>query len=266
MLEFLKKHWIAIIATIGLIQPLVIALWKRYYRQGKLEIYNTGNIEISYGPFGPVINIYGTLLALHKNVFVTSMDLKLTREKDKSQRDFRWFAFKASQSAPASKQQPAPEIPYSFMVLPDSPQRYNVVFVDIGQFNTEIRPQFQKYISEWHKVVAKLKEKMPFTEDSDLSPEVLKEIEEFRKTKIRLDTYGLLDRNCYLEPGDYSLNFSIKTSRPNQIFVQDYKFSLNQDQFDQLRLNVITILEEPIANFLKQQNYPYYSAYAEYKK
>jgi len=56
---------------------------------------------------------------------------------------------------------------------------------------------------------------------------------------------------------------NVRTSKPDKVFVKNYKFSLTEDNSKNLKLNIITILEEPISSYLKIQNYPYiaYSAY-----
>jgi len=47
MKEFLKSYGTIIIATVALIQPWLLALWKKYFRQGKIEIYHTGNKRLA---------------------------------------------------------------------------------------------------------------------------------------------------------------------------------------------------------------------------
>ncbi len=264
MPAFMKIYGALILATISLLQPWIMALWKKLFRKGKLHIHETGTIEVSYGPVGPVLNLYGTMRAIHKSVFVKSMDLLVIREKDKSQHEFKWLAFRSPLSDLSSQQHISPEIPYSFMVSPSSPHRYNIVFADIDLYN-EIKPQFNMYITEWYKAVERLKKKLPFAEQANLPPDVIKEIDEFRKSKIQIDTYALLERKCFWEPGDYSLNLFVRTSKPDQTFTKVYRFSLGEEDFDNLKLNVITILEEPISSFFKRKNYPYYYVYTKYK-
>ena len=264
MINFLKIHWIAIVATISLVQPWIIALWKKFWRRGKLEIYESGNIEISYGPFGPVLSLYGTMRSLHRDIFVKSIDLQIIREKDKSQHTFQWLAFRPLLSELSSQQHISSEIPYSFLVSSTSPHRYNIVFADLDLYN-EIKPQNDKYISEWFKLVERVKEKLPFTEGVNIPPEAIKEIENFRQSQIRIATYELLERKCYWEPGVYTLFFNVRTSKGNKTYTKKYCFTLNEEHCKNLKLNVITILEEPISNFLRRKNYPYYYAYAQYK-
>ena len=59
--EFLKGWGSLIIATVALVQPWMIALWKRFVRPGTIDIHETGTIEIGYSSFGPTIGLRGTL-------------------------------------------------------------------------------------------------------------------------------------------------------------------------------------------------------------
>lgn len=264
MLDFIKTYGVFILALYGIFQYWLIVLWQKYFSKGKLKIYETGTIETSYGPLGPVIKLDGTLRALSKNVFVKSMHLLLIREKDKAQHIFSWFAFRPPKIELISNQQISAEIPYSFLVSTDSPYRYSIAFYDADIFK-EIRPLFNEYISEWYKVVTQLKELEPMGQQAEPTPNIISLIEAFRKRAIRVDMYTALDRKCYWEPGDYTLTLNVKISKPDRLFSKTFRFSMAEDEAKTLKLNVVTILEEPISDYLKQKNYPYRTGYLAYK-
>ena len=176
------------------------------------------------------------------------------REKDKAQHIFKWVAFRSPKIDLVGTQPVPMEIPSGFLVSPDLPYRFNIFFNDNKLFK-DIRSIYNKYSSECYKVVKQL----PVISDQK------KLIEDFRKTKISLETHEALNRKCYWEPGDYSLAINVKVSKPDSIFTNNYSFSIKEDDSRNLRLNVITILEEPITNQLKSKNFPYNFAYLEYK-
>ena len=61
-IEYWKiETWTAIVAVIALVQPWVVALYRRVLRSGRLEIYETGLPEIGYSLWGATIALYGTL-------------------------------------------------------------------------------------------------------------------------------------------------------------------------------------------------------------
>lgn len=269
MLEFLKQYGILILALIGIIQYWIIAFWKKYIRKSKIEIYETGTIEIGYGPFGPSISLNGTLRALNKDVFIKSIDLMLVRKKDKSQHVFHWLAFRPPQVDLSGAQPISMEIPSGFLISPDSPHKYNIIFYDKDLFK-EIKSLLRRYISEWYKMVLEPLTKtwspsVGITPSAEIKAEQDKLIESFRKSTIRNDTFAALDRYCYWEPGDYSITINARTSKPDKFFTKDFKFSITENDLKTLRLNVITILDQPISAYLRIQNYPYFNTYSEYK-
>lgn len=81
MFDFLKSNVAIIslvIAGIALIQPWLIAMWKKFFRGAKIEIYPSG-LEIGYSVYGPTISLHGTLRAPHRDIFIKRIRLKLRR-------------------------------------------------------------------------------------------------------------------------------------------------------------------------------------------
>ncbi len=265
--EFIKSFGTLILAIYGIIQVWLIALWKKYVRKGKIDIYETGAVEIGYSAFGPTIGLNGTLRALNKDVFVKSIDLMVVREKDRSQHIFHWIAFRPPKIDLAGIQPISMEIPSGFLISPNSPHRFNIVFNDNELFD-DIRSIFNEYISEWYKVVDRLTKIQP-SSSGVVQPEIVAQqvaiIEDFRRSKIHIDTFTALDRKCYWEPGDYSLTMNVRTSKPDKVFTNNYHYSISESDSKNLKLNVITVLEEPISSYLRVQNYPYNFAYSVYK-
>jgi len=221
MVEFIKSYGILILAIYGIIQVWFIALWKKYARKGKINIYETGTIEIGYSTFGPTIGLNGTLRALNKDVFIKSIDLLVVRGKDKAQHILKWIAFRPPKIDLAGSQPISMEIPSSFLVPPDSPHRFNIVFNDNDLFE-DIRPLFNAYISEWYKVADQLTKiwtpSLGVTPEPEIIAQQIELIEDFRKSTIHIDTYTALNRRCYWEPGNYQLTINVRTSKPDKFF------------------------------------------------
>ena len=265
--EFIKSYGTLILAIYGVVQVWLIALWKRYMRKGQINIYETGTVEIGYSTFGPTIGLNGTLRALNKDVFVRSIDLMVIREKDRSQHIFHWIAFRSPKIDIAGTQPISMEIPSGFLISPSSTHRFNIVFNDNDLFE-DIRSIFNAYITEWYRVVDELTKIRPSSSgvfDREIFAEQIAIIDNFRKSKNHIDTYTAFDRKCYWEPGNYRLTINVRTSKPDRLFSNNYFFSINESDSRNLKLNVITMLEEPISNYLRIQNYPYNFAYSPYK-
>lgn len=266
--DFLKSYGTLILAIYGIVQVWFIALWKKYARKSEGTLYETGSIEIGYSSYGPTIGLNGTLRALNKDVFISSIGLLIVREKDKAEHSFRWIAFRPPKIDLAGTQPLSMEIPSGFLVSPESPHRYNIVFNDEKLFE-EIRPQFNLYIAEWYKVADQLGKIWPPSLGLTPPPEVVAQqtelMEVFRKCKIHFDVYATLNRLCYWEPGDYQMIVRVRTSKPDRVLSSNYRFSITEADSNNLKLNVITMLEEPISTYLRVQKYPYNFAYAAYK-
>ena len=162
------------------------------------------------------------------------------------------------------------ELPTSFLISPEVPQRFNILFYDT-KLAEEIKPLFTEYISEWVQYVDELNKIR-----SSISPNTINhqeiaikqfdKIEVFRKCKVSVDTYTGLDRKCYWEDGFYELELFVFTSKPDKVFSKKYNFEITKEDAKYLKLNVITMLEEPIRVYLNMRRNLYYYTQAHYFK
>lgn len=198
--EFFGSFGALILGILAFIQFWVKILWERYFQKGKIDYYETGTIAIGYDHSGPTMYLKGTIRALNKDVFIRMIDLLVIREKDKAQHVFEWAAFlppriDVSGSPPASM-----EIPSGFMISPNSPHRFYIIFRDSDLFK-DMKPSLDEYYSEWYKTTEELSKIWPPLSGVPPQPAILDQqsavIEQFRKSRIRLETYTVLDRNCY---------------------------------------------------------------------
>lgn len=265
--EFLRAYGTLILASLGFIQLWAIEAWKRFGRQGEVEIYETGNIEISYNFIGPTIGMNGTLRALNKDVFIRSIDLTIVREKDRAQHVFRWYAIRPPKIDLVGTSPVSWDIPSGFLLSPSKAHQFNITFND-NDLMDEFRPLFETYYSEWYKVLEQLHTVCPpgaLPSPADNAQRTLL-IESFERSQFHVGLYTTLDRKCYWEPGRYRLSVNVKTSKPDKGFSNNHRFTINDEDFRKLKLNVITMLRAPICSYLNVPNFLYYSAYSPYEQ
>lgn len=256
-----------ILGCLAFAQFWIKILWEKYFRKGKIDYYETDTIAIGYDHSGPTLHLKGTIRTLNKDVFIRTIDLLVIREKDKAQHVFKWAAF-LSPIINISGSPPTPqEIPSSFMISPNSPHRFYIVFRDSDLFR-DISSLLNGYYSEWYKTTEELgKIWPPFTNmppNQTVANQLSAIIERFRKSKIHVDTFTALDRKCYWEPGDYQLTINIRASKPDMTSTRSYRFSISEADSKNLKLNVISILEQPISRYLRMPDPPYRFAFSEY--
>jgi hypothetical protein len=265
--KFLEAYGALILALFAIIEFWAKVLWDKYFRQGKIDYYETGTVVVGYTPGGPTIGLSGTLRALNRDVFIRSIDLLVVRGKDKAQHNFKWTAFQSPKIDIAGGQVASMEIPSGFMVSPNSPHRFNIVFNDNDLFK-DIRPLLNAYYSEWYRTAEELNKIWPPLTGTPPSKDILEQqfavIERFRNSKIHVDTYTALDRKCYWEQDDYQLIINVTTSKPNKTFPKKYRFAITEADSKIIKLNVIRILEEPVAVYLRISVPPSYWAFSEY--
>ena len=234
---FLKGWGSLIIATVALIQPWVFAIWKKFFRSGAVDIYPSHRIEIGYSALGPTIGLTGTLRAVHRDQFVESMQVVLTKLKDQSRHTFDWVLFRAGKIyvTVQQREEMTAELVSGFMITTIQPHPYNILFQDAGT-QSDMNSHMLAVHGEWQKALS-----------APGSPERLANLDalysEFMiEAGIVTTSYTALDRLMYWEPGRYSLEVMVHTTRPELSFSEEWAFDLTPDDIKMLGVNPLVIL------------------------
>jgi len=248
MKEFLRTYGILIIATYGVVQIWLIALWKHVIWIGRLAIYKTGRLEVGYSNFGPTLAVNGTLRAERKMVFVSNVSIVVTRDQDGSIHRFEWKAFRSTQLRIGAADPITIELPAAFNVSPDQPHRFNIVFSDIKTSSelegalVRVNQAWRQYLTAKHDEITAALVTPGVTADSLAAH--LFESDFSRNSQEYHQAWDILSRKNYWEAGTYRLRFEVKTSGPDKEFVAQWRFSLSDQDFENLRLNAVATLRE----------------------
>jgi hypothetical protein len=260
-MTFIEKFGALIIALVALIQPWIIYLWKKLIKPGKVDFFETGNIEIGFGSFASTIGINGTLRSLDKDFYISSINLELTKIKDSSRHKFDWAVFRDTKLSISDDKTTDLELPYGFLLTTKSPQRVNIQFHDRKQ-QEDIKPIFDNLSINWQDF---LNDRLPYDKRRLLpnpENEVYKIFEEFTKTPVNTDAFTRINREFYWGKGDYCLQMKINTSVPDKIFEKDYKFTMTEEGLKLLSYNILT-LQDLACN---QSRFNWNFAFANFKK
>lgn len=227
-----------IIALIALVQPWIIYLWKRFIKPGSVEFFQTGTIEIGFSDYASTIGINGTLRAMDKDFYISGISVELIKEKDSSRHFFDWAVFRDTKISLSGKNDMDVELPYGILITTQSPERINIQFHDRKQ-QEEINPIYNNLSSHWLDF---LKKKNPRNIiDSDYNTN--EAFDEFSKDIVMTNSYTNINREFYWDKGNYSLTLKVLTSKPNKVFINNFKFSLTEDECKMLRYNIITLTD-----------------------
>ncbi len=73
---FHERFGSIILASIALVQPLVIYLWKKYIRSGKINFLETDNLEIAFSGFASTVYISGSFRAIQNDLVFSQIQLE----------------------------------------------------------------------------------------------------------------------------------------------------------------------------------------------
>lgn len=256
---------------VAIAQPWAIGLWKRYIRRGTITPYVTGFIELGFADFGPTIAIDGTLRALHKDVFVKAIEVRLTKHRDQSKHTFEWLAFRSHRASVAGASDPAGfvEAASGFMVTPNTPHRVCIVFSDV-----ETRQLIQKQLAVALARFWVYRRSEPFQllgqrfllDDAQVLQLFQGLTEQYQKDSTHVSAYTAIDRICYWETGKYEVELRVHSARPDQTFTERWTIELDEEQAKQLHLNVVNMLDNPLYTTAGLNTPPFFFAYAPYQE
>ena len=235
-----------IVSLLALVQVWIIEAWKKW-RKGEVKIHDNGDIEIGYSQFGPTIGLYGTLQSTKQDLFVKSATLECTRLRDNARHEFSWLAFRSTQMITSEGEDVDLEIASGFLLPVSDPYKYNFLFnedVFLEKYRNTLDEHQNKWLEYYRNRTDELMEKA-MEEGKELAdgPSLREYIfSEFSDNGNNMEVYEELKRFCYWEEGEYKVELNIKTTDHDDPFSQEYKFSLDEEDADQLRTNVIGIL------------------------
>lgn len=258
--SFISEYGTITVAVLALLQPWFIYVWRKYIRRGFIDFFETGNIEIGFSTFATTIGINGTLRALHKDLYVSKMNLEIVKHKDSSKHELEWGVFRESRIPYHQDDEIKIELPSGFMVSQNSPKKINIQFHDLIQQNY-LRPELEKLYKAW---IDYLNERYPYSErraDPDRLNKNDQIYNDFLKTDPQSRAYRKLNDEFYWEEGEYTIKLKIITSKPDNEFTSSWKFILKESDVELLRLNVITITD----NACNMEYFPWRFAYAKFE-
>ena len=242
--NFLKDYGTLLLAIYGVVQLWFWEFFKLLFRQPRVELYTANVAEIGYSNFGPTLGLYGTLRAVHSDIFISDINLTVTRLRDNAQHRFLWLAFRPNQFVLGSTGATSFELPSGFIITQIQPHRYNIIFSD-NHRHTEMFPSIRIAETLWADHVGRASSVNP-------RPDLAVLYDQFVRSTPReiVDFHRTIQRLCYWDEGEYSIQAEVRTANPNKQFSFNRRFSLSSEDAERLRRNTFSILAE----VCRQQN------------
>ncbi|GEM_PF-1768759 len=236
----------------------------------RVEIYESGSVEVGFDANGPLIALAGVLRPLEREVFVQSIDVTLVSDKEKAKREYRWIAFKPNFLIPLAGAK-AWEMPHPFLVTPGDTRKYNIVFHDVEAFQ-QVKGILQSYYHHWRETERRITEwrqrrggsGLGGAASGDLKGEHEDLISEFKKQEACISAYTDLNQKCYWEQGSYSLTVKVITEGGVGDYAKSFRFTLGKIDAKLLKGNCVTMLDEPIASTMGRAQLPCHVVQSEY--
>lgn len=255
--EWTREDWTLVVAVAALILPVLVALFKRFFRAGAVDIYETGMLEIGYSGFGATIGVLGTLRSRDRDMFIQNAYLTLIPPAGGSPQRFDWATFRTAktilgQTGTITGQvgqtgEVSFDVPASFLISAIQPHRYNIVFVNTTLLQ-QLRPTFQSLVQAWlpfaQAVIGDTPSALNSQAQQKLQQSFKRAYDKFADGPEYGEALGVIDRLFFWVPGTYRLTLHVNTARPSRHYSKTWSFTLQEAEVNNLRLNSSAILDE----------------------
>lgn len=241
-----------IVAGAALLQPWIIALCKRLF-PADVRLYETGNLQVGYGSFGPSLGIAGTIATHRKDVFIKEMHCVVRNRSDGSTHNFPWKAFRGNELLPRQERL---ELAGGFLLSTTNPFRFNIFFADerfIGEIGSKVKDAPRK----WQEFKdAKAKESSQQLSENRVpvgNSSVDTMFAEFSRNGGMLEEFKAFDHAFYWKPDVYEIELVAQSIKPFKEYRLSRVFKLSEDDSKLLRLNTIQLCKSSFgmkANFV----------------
>jgi hypothetical protein len=272
-LSVFKDIVVPAFAILGVAQLWFIAVYRRLFKRRQLEIIRAGVVEVSISDSGPTVTLLGTIVAINKDSLVSRIEVVLTRKEDRFSRRFKWFAFRPTNINLMDRGQRAPSVPFGFVVTKDAPHFFNISFGDF-----DAASQMNGHLSEmqdlWFRLVEQntidegridaVRQRTNKSRSFYESSEARAIMQPFLKDKEYLSHFAAINELFYWKPGKYGIQMEISTIRPNGHFVSQSSFTLTESQSEDLKLNIVHLVNRIPQTQMIFPPIEYYMALTEY--
>jgi hypothetical protein len=243
------------------LQVWAIAVWKKFFRVGRIAIFETSVIEVGLSNFGPTISLNGTLQALRKDVFVREIGLSLINDRKSGETLLEWMALRSPQIKIGDPMATTIELPSGVNVRTDQPLRYQIVFSQ-RRILIQLNQQLNLVVNEWKQFVTSNEKRIRRLNAGGVTEQIITEqiFNEFlassESVKLFLTQHTAVN---WWSPGKYRMKMIVKTASPDRTFSKVWDFVLGEAACQGLRGNSDATLREMCLGTVQ-----YFFAYPEY--
>lgn len=215
-----------ILAVVALIQPWIIAAWKKFFKPLKVTFIPSAKIKLYYNRSGAYIYLGGVIEAKNRPAVIKSISAKVIRQSDKAELAMDWSSFMVPvfQSVSGNSVTTS-EIARPFLIGANG---LNPVFVEFVNSDTQMLDRLNKI---YEKLILESKRisnmSTPF-EQAKGQLQAIPEYQTFREELLE---------NFYWKASDYQVELSISHS-DNKTEIYKYRFSIDQDEVSRFRKNI----------------------------
>lgn len=215
-----------ILAVIALIQPWIIAAWKRFFKPLKVTFIPSAKIKLYYNRSGAYIYLGGVIEAKNRPAVIKNILVKAIRQSDKAELTMDWSSFMVPMfQSVGGNSITTSEIARPFMIGANG---LNPVFVEFANSDTQMVERLSKI---YEKLILESRRISNMATPFEEAKKQLQEMPEYQTFREELL------ENFYWKVSDYQIELSISHS-DNKIETYRYRFSLDQDEISEFRKNI----------------------------
>lgn len=218
------------LAVIALVQPWIIAAYKKFFKPLKVTFIPSSKIKLYYNYSGAYIYLGGVIEAKNRPAIIKDISAKVVRQCDKAELNMDWSSFLAPvfQSVGGNSVTTS-EIARPFMVGANC---LTPIFVEFANADTQTLERLNKIHEKLKLESRQISSRNTPFEQAKCQLQAIPDYQIFREELLE---------NFYWKASDYQIELSINYN-DNETELCRYQFSLNQEETNEFKVNIETAM------------------------
>lgn len=243
-----------VIAGVALIQPWLIAVYKKFVKKLKVIFRPSSTIKLFYNQSGSYVSLGGVIESQNKSSVINNISVKIVRESDKAELKMDWSTF----SSPIFQLIAGNAVTSSETARPFKIEANNLypVFVEFINKNANENDRMKEIVDDIKNNTHELIKNNPAA-DFQTNLKSLKQYKNYKEYEKELL------ENYYWKEGKYSLYMDISFNE-KEALQNKYCFEVTKDDVKKFKENITKSLDCEMCNCYRQA-LSFFSAQKEFK-
>lgn len=235
------------IAILGVLQPYLIAAWRRYFRPRKITAHVSWPPDFAFSGLGPTLGIGGTLYCQNASSFIEDITLVVTRLSDGTQRRLRPMLARKRTVTNDGRDLVEGRVWSPFQGVTDTAYEIDILFADPAS-RTRAEQITKEFTNAWaFRILSSIPAGTDLTDSEQVAALAAQTVTLYQQTSgepFQMTAWQKYRELLFWQAGDFRIDMLIRTVEGGELPAQRWKvtFSPQDEATFEANINVVRAL------------------------